>query len=191
MLAAASVLLAVADSAAPADQVLKTDSAMTEDALSHHIAEGARLRLASEVFTGALVRQKGVVGTPLAVTGPEGDLQSWLAPVLAGDLLAGFFRTDPDLADWRWISFQRRQDSLAGCPLAADWLNPAAIRRRAGTLARPGETAGTPVLSYDQIPDRLAWAVPLLATGSGSRTVFVTGPTAWPAHKGPIAGTGG
>lgn len=149
------------------------------------------MRLASGIFTGGLLRAQGVVGEPLAVTGPEGGVQSWLAPVLSGELLAGFFRTDPGLANWRWTSFQRRQDTLAGCPKAVSWLDPDAIRKRAEALAQLGEIAGTPVLSYDQVPDRLGWAVPLEAVDGSSRTVFVAGTAAWPAHVGPIDGTGG
>jgi hypothetical protein len=159
---------------------------MTDSEISETVAAQARALLAAGSFTGALLRDTGQVGDAIAVTGPDGAVQSWLAPVLAGDLLAGFFRTDPGLADWRWTGFQRRDDTLTGCPPAAIWLDPSEIQRRAATLAQPGETAMEPVLSFDRIPDRLAWAVRLVAEDASERTVFVAGHAVWPATEGPI-----
>jgi hypothetical protein len=146
----------------------------------------ARELLRTGVYTGDLLRELGHVSDALQVTHPEGGVQSWLVPVIVGELIAGFFRTDPSLTDWRWTSFQRRQDSLSGCPRAVTWLDLAVIKRRAEALAEVGETVRDAVLSFDGVPDRVAWAVRLVSEGGSERVVFVAGSAAWPATIGPV-----
>ena len=48
------------------------------------VAAQARALLAAGSFTGALLRDTGQVGDAIAVTGPDGAVQSWLAPSMLG-----------------------------------------------------------------------------------------------------------
>ncbi len=92
----------------------------------------------------------------------------------------------------RYSSFQRRPGALDTCPDAAAWLDPATIRHSALSLAGPGETAGEPYLSFDTVPERLAWAVPLVAPDGASRIVYVAGDFAWePSPPGDPSFGGG
>lgn len=170
---------------------MELENRMNGEVTRKAVATKARALLANCRFTGALLRDIGEIGEPIPVTGPDGNVQSWLAPVLVCNLLAGFFRTDPWLSDWNWIGFQRRDDSLEGCPKAEIWLDVSWIRRRAEMLAQPGEVAMEPVLSYDRIPDRVAWAVRLISEDGAERTIFVAGYVAWPAALGPVDSTDG
>jgi hypothetical protein len=108
-------------------------------------------------------------------------MQSWFVPVTVGKLLSGFFQFLPDLTLMRYSSFQRRDDSLEGCPSAKSWADVETIRRHAGKSARPGETPGGAFLTYDRAPSRLAWAVALNSPDGTARTVFVAGQAVWEA----------
>lgn len=134
-----------------------------------------------------LVRREGKVAEAIAIRTPDGTLHSWFVAVTVNDRIVGFFQLLPDLTPIRWSTFQRREDSLAACPPAAHWLDRAAIRDRAAALAGGDETAGPPALSYDRVPDRIAWAVPLVSADGATRTVFVAGAAVWPA--GPVPPT--
>ena len=127
----------------------------------------------------SLAMEAGTVGTPIAVRAPGGELHSWFVPVTVGERLAGYFRFLPDLTVMGYSSFQRREESVEGCPPAEWWVDGEVVRRRAAEKARPGESAGEPVLSYDRGPSRLAWVVRLTRAGGGVRTVFVAGRTVW------------
>ena len=48
----------------------------------------------------------------------------------------------------------------------------------ASAQMRPGEVAGTPFLSFDGVPDRLAWAVPVNGP-DGPRMGWVAGAAVW------------
>ena len=143
-------------------------------------AAAARL-LAAGRPAGDLLRDQGRLGEVLAVRDPDGTLRAWLVPVLVDDLMAGYFRAEADLSDWRWSSFQRRPDTLTGCPPAALWLDRETIRQRALSLARPGEIAAEPRLGYDRVPDRLAWIVRLATAAGEVRDICVAGAAVWPA----------
>jgi hypothetical protein len=153
---------------------------MSETAKS--AAERARVLLAAGTLTDPLLGERGRVAGAQPVFAPGGPVQSWFAPVVVDDLIAGYFRADPALADWRFSSFQRRPGTLDGCPPAALWLDEADIARRAAALARPGERAEAPILSFDRVPDRIAWAVRLVAPDGASRWVYVAGQTVWPGE---------
>jgi len=159
---------------------------VTESARAERAAAEAGRLLAGGRMAGAFLRERAQIGTALPVTGPEGEILFWFVPVVAGDLIAGYFRADAALSDWRWSSFQRRPDTLAGCPPAALWLDEDAIRQKALAVARPDETASAPLLSFDRVPDRIAWRVRLVSRGGGSRDVFVAGHVAWAASGGAV-----
>ncbi|KMY67575.1 hypothetical protein AAU61_12305 [Desulfocarbo indianensis] len=112
---------------------------------------------------------------PLAVRHAGGGLESWLAPLVAGDRLTGYLRLEPDLSLREKVSFMRRPGELGDCPEAAWWLDPGHARKTAAGLAGPGEELGQPVLTYDQAPSRLAWAVPLVTPAGGRRLIMVAG----------------
>jgi len=112
-----------------------------------------------------------------------GALQGWFVPLVAGDRLVAFLRFTPQHVLAGWSSFMRQSGHIAACPPAADWLDRPTIRSRAQALGAAGEDAGEPMLSFDGVPDRIAWAVPLRGAGATPRWVFVAGTSAWPAQS--------
>ncbi|MDQ2838386.1 MAG: hypothetical protein M3Y42_04275 [Actinomycetota bacterium] len=141
---------------------------------SDRTAEVARSLLSSPELADSLVRSRGVIGQPIPVLRPDNQArQAWFVPVTVADLLAGFLVLGLDNVLRRWSSFQRRPDSIEGCPAAADWLSAPTILDRARTAGADGKL-GTPYLSYDCSPDRIAWIVP-----AGAQQVYVAGTTSW------------
>lgn len=138
----------------------------------------------------AWTRVNGDVGIGIPVESPQGQLRAWFVPVLYKDRLLGFFELTAELIPRRYSSFQRREGQIDGCPSATDWLDTATIRRRASKLLSSGETAGEPYLSYDALPSRLAWAVPITTPARGGRIVFVAGEAVFEG-RGPGDFTGG
>jgi hypothetical protein len=137
------------------------------------VRKRARWLLDDPSWVSPLVAASGVVEEPLPIVDPAGRHERWFVPVVVDHRLAGFFVVGLDLVVHRWSTFQRRPESLEGCPPAADWLDPTVIAGRAAEVA-PGEPTGPPVLGYDRAPDRIAWRVPV-----GGRTVHVAGTAAW------------
>lgn len=162
---------------------------MTTSTGGDALADDARTLLHQGTLTGAWLRRRGTVATPVPVVDPEGRLESWFVPVVAGEVLAGYFRVAA--GEWSWHAFMRHDDSLTGCPPASLWLDPNAIRERAGALAAPDEAVGAPSLSWDGFPDRLAWAVPLTSPDGATRVILVAGRAMWPASPGPVTSTDG
>jgi hypothetical protein len=146
------------------------------------VVEVARHLLARPDMADALVMESGVVASAVPVLHPfERSQVAWFVPVTVGELLAGFFVLTTQLSLQRWSTFQRHRGTLDGCPDAADWLSPERIAARAVQSAGAGVSgvagvAGTPYLSYDTVPDRIAWIVPV-----GEAAIFVAGTTTWPA----------
>ena len=140
----------------------------------------ARSALATPDVADPLVRERGTAGAPIAIETPPGVAGAsrpvgWFVPVIVDDLIAGFFVFDHDGALRRWSTFQRHPGDLKDCPAAASWLSPAVIidtARRSGVAGEPG----VPYLSYDRVPDRLAWIVPFPAAA-----VYVAGAAFWRA----------
>jgi hypothetical protein len=123
----------------------------------------------------AWTQRNGEVWQAVPVEFPKGELRAWFVPVGYLNHLLGFFELTTALVPHRYSSFQARPGQLEGCPPASDWLDPETIRRRSSKLVRVGETAGAPYLSYDRLPSRLAWAVPVTTPSGGQRVVFVAG----------------
>lgn len=118
-------------------------------------------------------------GKPLVIRSPAGEPAGWFVPLRAGDQLLGYLRFTADGTRRGLSSFQRRHGELAGCPLAADWLDPDRITTQARTQAGPGATASPPVLTYDGSPERLAWRVDFSARDGRRFAVCVAGTSAW------------
>jgi hypothetical protein len=102
---------------------------------------------------------------------PEGSAAGWFVPSVDGDLIVGFHHLDPDLQPRRWSEF-------ATAVQARSWVDPGAIAEVASGALQAGETLGTPFLTYDRNPDRLAWRVPV-GGPAGSGAVMVAGGVAW------------
>lgn len=132
------------------------------------------IRSRAEAFTD----EPAPLGDPIPVIDTAGNLSSWFVPHLHGDRLVGFVELTADLRHRRTSSFRRRRDTTEGCPLARSWLDPQAVVQRARRELRRGERTGEAALSFDQIPDRLAWAVSV-AGGPTPTTVYVAGEEAW------------
>lgn len=154
------------------------------------IVARARALLADGSVGSDAVRAAGQVGAPIPVVAPEGAPDGWFVPVLVGDRIAAFFQLLPDGELARYSSFERRGQGLDACPLAEVWVDAASIRRRVEARARPGEVVGEPVLSYDEAPARLAWAVPVVGADGEARRVYVAGSAIWEARPagGPMTG---
>lgn len=152
---------------------------MADDHEADRIRAHARHLLRDGTIGNTLVATSGHIDAPIAVRAPDGRLHSWFVPVTVGNHLAGFFQFQREGTYLRFSSFVRRPGELAGCPAAADWLDPDRIRTRAEVRRRPDETSGTPFLTYDRTPDRLVWAVPLTDARGGVRLVFVVGETVY------------
>jgi hypothetical protein len=159
---------------------------LSEAEQAQHVSREAGKQLASAGLTGPFLRDRARSGPAIPIRDAHGALHSWFVPVLVEDQLAGFFRVDPDGRHWSWSSFQRRPDTLGGCPAANLWFDLDAIRQRALSLAQANEVAQTPQLSFDRIPDRLAWRVRLQAPSGEWRDVFVAGSAVWPASSEEI-----
>ncbi len=146
--------------------------------------------LKAGVMADAWTASHGELRAPLPVERPRGQLRSWFVPVICGDRLLGFFELSPELVPMRYSSFQRRQGELEDCPEAASWIDPTAIRAKAQKALQPGEVTGEPFLSYDAVPSRLAWAVPITAPGGAERIVYVAAHEAFEG-RGERESTGG
>ena len=114
----------------------------------------------------------------LAVHALDGTPDHWWVAALASDQLLGWVRFT--LAhELRGVSFlPHRPGHPSEFTPAADWIDATTVRARAAAFAEPGETAGTPMLSFDGHPDRIAWAVPL-QHGDARRWAFVAGTAVW------------
>ena len=121
---------------------------------------------------------------PIPVYSPQSKVHSWFVAVTVEDKIVGFFQLSSALTLLRYASFlQRRPGSIAGCPSSETWLNPDQIVARANTLAQLGDTMEPPYLTYDQSPDRLAWAVNVRAPSGATRVIFVAGEYAYQKVK--------
>lgn len=141
----------------------------------------ARALLRDEGSAYSTLARSGEVGAPIQVHAPNGQMHSWFVPLTVGDRLAGFWEFLPDSSLLRYSSFQRREDSVDSCPAASAWVDVEVIRRHAQASARTGEVAGVPRLTYDRVPARLAWEVPLTAGRALVRRLFVAGQSVWEA----------
>lgn len=116
------------------------------------------------------------VGEPLVVNYPQGGQHSWFVPLSIGTKLVGFAQILPSLVPLRVSSFRRHPQDFASCPEEADWIDADRIKARAAAVARVDEQLSEPILSFDQIPDRIAWKILLTSTsGAPSRILFVAG----------------
>lgn len=132
--------------------------------------------LVKQGITGAtLPTATETVADPIGIHAPNGDIEGWFIGVVVDNRLLGFIRLETDLSVHGYSSFQRRPDSLDGCPDATSWLDPEKVLERARSLSSAGDTLEPPVLSYDQNPDRLAWAVTTKRQSGKSDTIYVAG----------------
>lgn len=118
----------------------------------------------------------GRVEEPVPIWVPEDEeIAGWMVGIAVEDRLAGFLQLAADRVFRRYASFQRYPPSLEGCPALADWLDRSRIADRARSKAKPGEELAEPFLTYDQNPDRLAWAVRATDRKGNSATIWVAG----------------
>lgn len=129
-----------------------------------------RVRAAAGAFTDAPTQ----LAEPLPIRDVDGRLAAWFVPLIDGSTIVGFVEVLPDLTHRRTSSFGGRGGGMD----AADWVDPDVVARRAAAHLRPGEVPGTPFLSFDGVPDRLAWAVPVNGL-DGPRMVWVAGVAVW------------
>ncbi len=137
--------------------------------------------LRSRHFGGFGARNVEVLD-PIPIVTPNGIMHSWFVSVAVGNVMLGFFELLPNMRMTRYSSFQRDPSSLKGCPPVAAWTDPGTVLRTARPYFGPGETARTPVLSYDGTPARLAWAVEVMAADGSRRVIYVAGSAVWRAE---------
>jgi hypothetical protein len=119
-----------------------------------------------------LVRRHGKVGQPLPVEHPRGVVTHWFVPIAVGGSLGGYFLFDASTQLQAYSSLLRRPDTVEGAPDLGSWTKAERVSEVAAGAA-PGRKLGEPFLSYDGVPSRLAWAVPLDSDGEG--VVYVAG----------------
>lgn len=112
---------------------------------------------------------------PVPIVSPAGLPAGWFVPVALEGRLRGFVQIDGTGRFHRYASFA----SSADPENVADWTEPSRILSHARRLAGPDATLGTPVLSWDGSPDRLAWRVPLIGPAGERRSIRVAGQAAW------------
>ena len=123
-----------------------------------------------------LVRRHGRVGHPIPVEHPRGVVTHWFVPVAVEGRLAAYFLFDATPQLQSYSSFLRRPDSVEGAPDLGSWTEAERVSKVAAGAAH-GRKLGEPFLTYDGVPSRLAWAVPLDSGGGG--VVFVAGDFAY------------
>ncbi|HET6789559.1 MAG TPA: hypothetical protein VFH49_16455 [Aquabacterium sp.] len=146
-------------------------------------SDTARQALQSGALGDAWTRAHGMVAPAIPIEAPRGHTHAWFVPVLYQDRLLGYAEIGLDLRVHRYASFMRREGQIDDCPLATQWLDPASVAQRAAALLQPGERCGTPYLSHDTHPSRLAWAVPVETPHGQTRLIYVAGDAVYPARS--------
>ena len=146
-------------------------------------------RISAEILSAGIVgssleRRSGEVLEPIPIQSSDRRLVGWFVGIAVEASLVGFFVLGPKLEFRRYSTFLRHPGSLKGCPDVATWLDPQCILHRARDVAAPGESLGTPFLSYDQSPERIAWAVRAVGAKGNERTILVAGDSAYLARPG-------
>lgn len=136
-------------------------------------------RLEELQAAGAFALPGVAPGEARPVLDAAGQLHAWWAPFVRDGRLLAFVLLTPTLELQRFSLLAGGRPEAA--PVAVDWLDEAKIAARAMAQAGDGARAGVPVLSFDGVPDRLAWRVPI-EWPDGSRThCFVAGESVWSA----------
>lgn len=133
----------------------------------------ARAHLKSGPGIEAVVRREGTAGKPIPVEHPKGSVTHWFLPVAVGGRLAGYFLFDAGLGFQQYSSFLRGSTRVEGAPDLGSWTDPQRVLQSAAGSAH-GRSLGEPYLTYDGVPARLTWAVPLLSD-DGASVLFVAG----------------
>lgn len=139
--------------------------------------------LADETVGDRLLREQGEVGEPVPVSGPSGELHSWLVPVTLGDKLLAWLQLLPDLQLLQCSSFFSREQETGNCPSTRDWFDPETILRKASAFAKPGEILGEPRFTFAGSPSKLAWAVEATDAQGNMRTIMVAGDAVFEARQ--------
>ena len=136
----------------------------------------ARDRLRSWPGVEPLARGQGKVGRPIPVEHPRGVVTHWFVPVAVDRSLAGYFLFDASRHLQSYSSLLRHRDTVEGAPDLGSWTNAERVSEVASGAAG-GRKLGEPYLTYDGVPSRLAWAVPL--DSEGKSVVYVAGDFAY------------
>lgn len=143
--------------------------------------EAARIsQLAREVFTRDLLvdrntRKRARILQALPIFNTKQEFHSWFVPVILSDRLIGFFQYLSDGKYMRFSIFQHHPEDIENCPMVMHWLDLNYIIAQAKRFRQKDETNGKPFLSFDKVPDRIVWAVPLISSSGNERYVFVVG----------------
>jgi hypothetical protein len=105
-----------------------------------------------------IAQTQGRLLPPLRIQHPDGGTWGWMVAVEIDDRLAGLAQVTDAGEFHRYAAFRRQAVASDPLPAAATWADPAAVRRRASTLASANDQLSEPVLTYDRSPDRLCWA---------------------------------
>lgn len=152
---------------------------MSEEPGEESIYQYASRLLQQGLPGDALVAQKGRLARPIPVYSPQGEIQSWFVAVTVEESIVGFFQILPNVTLHRYSSFQKQSGSTAGCPTSDVWLSSQQIMARASNLLQPGETLESLYLTYDNNPDRLAWATQVHLPDGATQVIYVAGEYAY------------
>ena len=131
----------------------------------------------------AIADRPELVGTPLRIRDEHGRDHGWFVPLVDHQRILGFVDLDRDLVHRRTSWFASRPGSDTHPPPVGWWLDRDVVQQHARPALDDDERMGDPYLSFDTVPDRLAWAVPVSGP-SGDRIVFVAGAAVWSASRG-------
>lgn len=130
----------------------------------------------------AVADRPDLVGEPVRIRDELGRFHGWFVPLVEGDRIVGFIELDEYLIHRRTSRFAARAGSAEHPPPATWWLDPTTVLEHARPVLGAQERAGEPYLSFDGVPDRLAWAIPVTGP-EGNRLVYVAGTAAWSASS--------
>ncbi len=148
---------------------------MDKDKISKKVYLKAKALFESGITDSTLTQKTGKVAQPIAIHKPGGEIEAWFVGIVVGDKLVGFIRLKDDLTVLGYSSFQRNPNSTKECPNAKSWLDSDTILQLARTVSPPDAHLEKPLLSYDQHPDRIAWAVRTTGEHGEEKLIFVAG----------------
>jgi hypothetical protein len=141
--------------------------------ISEDVRRDALDHLKSGAGIETVVRQRGRVGRPIPVEHPRGSITHWFVPVAIDERLAGYLLFDAKRELRGYSSFLRGSDTVEGAPDLGSWTDPEVVLKTAAKSAS-GRIFGEPYMTYDGVPSRLAWAVPIQSEG-GPAVLYVAG----------------
>lgn len=141
----------------------------------HPVNKIAAKLFAQGITQDPLIIKRGHLLPALPILTADGEECGWFVPIVVDDRLVAFMQFNEKNEFSRFSTFMRTQGELNNCPLSASWLDSETIQRAANKKLRRDEHPGEPFLTYDNYPDRLVWAVPVVRGDKVRGVIYVAG----------------